>query len=88
MLKNIFGIFYVLSKKYKIRIKKENAKMSNISHNGQGGCEWKKRGAKSKLTQAQPKSTLSSTSSNLLKKNTRFPCFIQTPDSLIFSKNS
>ena len=81
--KNIFNIFSCLNKKYKIRIKKKNAKMTNISHNGPGGCKMEKRGVNSKLTQAQPKPTFFNLQLLFQKKRARFLVQLPSPDSLI-----
>ena len=78
----------MFEQKYKIRIKKKKSKMTNISHNGPGGCMWKNVVQTEKTSQAQPKGLVFNLQPCLNDK-TRAPLAPKlTPDSLTFNKNS
>ena len=70
-MENYFWHFLYLSKKYKVRIKNKNIKMTNIQSNGPGGCKLNRGVLEARMTQAQPKP---SSSTSRLFENTRASC--------------
>ena len=71
MKKYFLCFFFIFLQKITNQNQKEKIKNDKYIMQWAKGVQIEKRGAKSRLTQAQPKSTLSSTSSQIQTKNAR-----------------